>query len=272
MEEARGKMFKLVRVELRRQMILARSYIVSYTADHFFFVVGFLILAGLFNMATDGAYREEAPLLSLIGYLTWRVAAAIIREFVQALTDEARWGTLEQIWLSGCDLTRIILARAVVLVLFYTLRILLIALFIVPILQIPLGFPFHAIPGATLLYLLTLIAPLGLALTLIGLQLVYKNVEALAFPLATILLFLTGALSPLHDIPVLYMLSRFLPIAIGVDLMRELLVHGAPIQAVVLQPAFAALLLNSAIYLAAGCFVMNWARARVLAQGSLAHY
>jgi ABC-2 type transport system permease protein len=265
-------MFKLVQVELRRQMLLARSYIVSHTADHFFFVIGFLILAGLFNMATDGAYRGGAPLISLIGYVTWRVAAAILRDLVRAFAHDAQWGTLEQIWLTGSHPVSVILARAVALVLFYTVRILLIALFIIVILQIPIHFPLHILPGAALLYLLTLAAPLGLALILIGMQLVFKNVEALAFPLATILLFLTGALSPLADIPVLYTVSRFLPIAIGVDLLRELLVHGLPLRAVVFQPAFLALLLNSAIYLALGGLVMNWARTKVLAHGSLAHY
>lgn len=262
----------LVRTELRRLLLLGKSYTVSHIADHFFFVIGFLIMAGLFNIATDGAYTGKAQLSSLIGYLIWRVAAGIIRGIVESVANDAQWGTLEQIWLSGSRPISVILARDVALVIFFTVRVLIIALFIVPILQIPIRFPLHTLPGATLLYLLTLISPFGVALILTGLQLVYKNVEALAFPLATILLFLTGALSPLDGIPTLYTLSRFLPIAIGVDLLRDLLVDGTSFSTVVLQPAFLGLLLNSAIYLGAGWLVISWARGKVLAQGSLAHY
>lgn len=262
----------LIRTELRKSLLFSKSYPVQYVADHFFFVIGFLIMAGLFNVATGGAYTSQAQLSSLIGYLTWRVAAGIIRGIVGSVSNDAQWGTLEQIWLSGSRPMSVIFARVVALVAFFTVRILIIALFIVPVLRIPISFPLHTLPGALFLYLLTLISPFGVALILTGLQLVYKNVEALAFPLATILLFLTGALSPLDGIPVLYTLSRFLPISIGVDLLRDLLVDGESLSTIVLQPAFLGLLLNSAVYLGVGRLVINWAKGKVLAQGSLAHY
>lgn len=262
----------LARTELRRLLLLGKSYIVAHVADHFFFVIGFLIMTGLFNVATDGAYTAEAQLGSLIGYLAWRVSAGIMRGIAESVSRDAQWGTLEQIWLSGSRPISVILARAIALLLFYTVRIFIIALFIVPVLQIPIHIPLYALPGATLLYLLTLMGPLGVALILTGLQLVYKNIEALAFPLATIILFLTGALVPLDGVPILYTLSRFLPIAIGVDLLRHSLVEGIPFSTIMFQPAFLALLLNSAIYLAAGWFVIGWAKEKVLAQGSLAHY
>ncbi len=262
----------LVRTELRKQLLLGKSYLVAYTADHFFFVIGFLIMVGLFDIATDGAYTGQAQLSSLIGYLTWRAAAGIMLGIVESLSSDAQWGTLEQIWLSGSRPINIILARAVALTIFFTARIFVIALFIAPILQIAFHLPLYTLPGVTVLYLLTLISPFGLALVLTGLQLVYKNIEALTFPLGTILLFLTGALSPLDGIPVLYTISRFLPIAIGVDLLRDLLVEGMPLSAIVFQPAFLGLLLNSAIYLGAGWFVICWAKGKVLAEGSLAHY
>ena len=36
---------------------------------------------------------------SLIGYLTRRVAAGIIRGIVDRFPNDAQWGTLEQIWI-----------------------------------------------------------------------------------------------------------------------------------------------------------------------------
>src|SRR5690606_19261742 len=129
-----------------------------------------------------------------------------------------------------------------------------------------------ALPGVIFVYLVTMLSPFGVALILAGLQLVYKRVEALAFPLATILLFLTGALSPLDSTPSLFLLSRYLPIGIGVDLLRDLVVEGMPFSTLVRQPAFLGLFVNSAVYLSVGWFVMAWANRKVLEHGSLAHY
>ena len=265
-------MLNLMQIEFRKLILLGKSYFVQYIADHFFFVIGFLIMTGLFNVATDGAYTDKAQLSSLLGYLIWRVAAGIIRGIVGVMSADAQWGTLEQIWLTGSHPLSILFARVSSLVVFFTIRVFIIAIFIIPILQIPVRFPFHVFPGAILLYLLTLVSPFGVSLVLTGLQLVYKNVNALAFPLATILLFLTGALAPLNNIPTLYTMSRFLPISIGVDLLRDLLVEGESFYFIISQPAFLGLLLNSAIYLGIGLFIINWANKKVLSHGSLAHY
>jgi predicted trehalose synthase len=45
------------------------------------------------NVATDGACTGEAQLSSLIGYLTWRVAAGILRGIVGSVSNDAQWGT-----------------------------------------------------------------------------------------------------------------------------------------------------------------------------------
>ena len=265
-------LLKLTWLELRKLLLFGRTYLVQYIADLLFFVVGFLVMAGLFNLATQGAYDGVAQLSSLIGYLVWRVAAGIMRDVVDSVSYDAQWGVLEQIWLSGFHPLSLLLARTAALTLFLTVRAAVIAIFIVPILQIPLDVPLQNLPGALLIYLLTLGGPFGVALILTGLQLVYKNIQALAFPLATVLLFLTGALSPLSGIPVLYEVSRFLPLAIGIDLLREGLVQGISFTSLLTQPSFLGLLLNTAVYLGIGCLVILWAKGKVLEQGSLAHY
>lgn len=164
---------------------------------------------------------------------------------------------------------RLLFARNVALVIYYTLRVLFIGGVIMLLLRMPLP---ALSPGAILVYLLVFVSPFGLALTIAGLHLVYKNVDAITYPLTTILLFLTGALAPLDNVPALYALSRFLPLSAGVDVLREMLVQRETMLSVVAAPAFSQLLLNSAIYLAIGLLVFNWAHKRALADGSLAHY
>ena len=264
----------IISAEIRKLIVLARSYAVEYIADHFFFVIGFLVMAGLFNMATDGAFRGTAQLTSLIGYLTWRVAASVIRDLTDSVSVDAEFGILEQIWLTGHGFSQIVFGRFVAIIFFLTLRVLVIALFIIPILGIPLDVSLSAVPLTLLFYLLTFASPLGLALIMIGLQLVYKNVNALTYPLATVLLFLTGALVPLSPTatPWVYTLSRFLPISSGVDLLRAVLVEQASFMALVTRPLFYELLLNSAVYLICGLLVFQWAERKVLQDGTLMHY
>jgi len=258
----------LIQVEWQKKWQIARSYWISLLADQLFFILGFLIVAGLFDLVAAGNFDRWARLSALIGYLTWRVAGGCMVEIGASIAVDAQYGVLEQVWLSHVSPGRILFARSVALILFYSLRVLLMAVIIMPLLHIPL--PIR--PGVLGLYLLTLIGVIGLAFALAGLHLVYKNIDPIVMPLATILLFLTGALSSLEGIPILYPLSRFLPLSIGIDLMRSLLVAGHPLSQLITEPAFYGLLLNSAVYLFVGLAILSWAHIKARTEGSLAHY
>lgn len=265
-------LLNLIRIEVRREWLLSKSYWLELVADQLFFILGFLILTGLFEVATGGEYAGTAQMAALIGYLVWRVAGGCMADVTRSVETDAQWGTLEQVWLSGAELGRVLLARGISFIFYYSLRVLVLATIIGLVLRLPLTFTAADLPGAMLLYSLTLISPLGLAFLLSGLHLAFKNVSAITQPLATILLFLTGALTPLDGIPVLYALSRVLPLSIGIDLLRDLLVEGTSLHDILASGPFVALLINSALYLGAGLLVLLWARQKVLSDGSLAHY
>lgn len=265
-------MIRILRVELRREWLLSKSYGLELVADHLFFILGFLILVGLFNVATGDQYSGAAQLSALIGYLLWRVAAGCMADVTGSMADDAQWGTMEQIWLSGASPASVLFARGASTISFYTIRSLIMAVIILLILRPSFTFTVSNLPGSLLLYLLTMASPFGLALFLSGLHLAFKNVNAITQPLATILLFLTGALTPLDGIPILYLLSRLLPLSIGIDLLRDLLVEGAPLYEILTSWPFVALLINTIIYLGAGLLVLRWAYQKALDDGSLAHY
>ena len=267
-----GQMINLFRIEMRREWLLSKSYWLELVADQVFFILGFLILMGLFEVATGGQYTAEAKLASLIGYLVWRVAAGCMAEVTASVANDAQWGTLEQVWLSGATPAAVLFARGCALVLYYTLRSLIMGVIILLILRIPLTFTLPDVLGGILLYLLTLISPFGVALILSGLHLAFKNVSAITQPLATVLLFLTGAVAPLVGLPVLYVISRFLPLSIGIDLLRDLLIDGVPFTNILTSGPFVALLINSGLYLGAGLLTLHWSRRKALDDGSLAHY
>jgi ABC-2 type transport system permease protein len=263
-----GYSLGLVQVELRKKLQMLRAYYVELVADQIVFILGFLILTGIFELVTDGKYSQEAQLASLVGYLTWRVAGGCMRETTGSIAQDAKWGTLEQVWLSGNAPALILFARSAVLLIFYTVRVLVIGLIVILLLRIPI----HFLPGAILIYVLTLGSAFGLAFAIAGLHLVYKNVDAITFALASTLLFLTGAVSPLDGVPVLYPLSRVLPLSIGIDLLRMMLVQGVSLTELLATREFYYLLANLAAYLGAGLLILRWAQRRVLADGSLGHY
>ncbi|MFZ1397475.1 MAG: ABC transporter permease [Candidatus Promineifilaceae bacterium] len=258
----------LILAEWHKQWRIARSYWVTLLADQLFFILGFLIVAGLFDLISEGNFDGWARLSALIGYLTWRVAGGCMVEISGSVAVDARYGTLEQIWLSHYPAATILFARGIALIFFYTLRTLGMALIIMPLLQIPLPF----VPAVLPIYLLTMLGVQGISFGLASLHLVYKNVSPIVMPLGTILLFLTGALVPLDGIPILYPLSQFLPLSGGIELMRAIAVDNATLAQIMSRPQFGWFLLNTVGYVIAGLLLLRWAHKRAVTEGALAHY
>ena len=263
-----SQFIQLITAEWHKQWRIARSYWVTLLADQLFFILGFLIVAGLFDLISEGNFDGWARLSALIGYLTWRVAGGCMVEVSGSVAVDARYGTLEQIWLSHYPAATILFTRGVALILFYTLRTLGMALIIMPLLHIPLPF----VPAVLPVYLLTMLGVQGVSFGLASLQLIFKNVSPIVMPLATTLLFLTGALVPLDGIPILYPLSQFLPLSGGIELMRALAVDNATLAQIVSRPQFGWFLLNTTGYVIAGLLLLRWAQKRAVTEGTLAHY
>lgn len=262
----------LILLELRRELQRIRSYRANLIGDQVFFILSFLLVTGLFEVTTEGKYSHEAALASLIGWLTWRVAGGCMLEVSDAVAEEAQAGTLEQLWLSGASPAHILLARCVALVVYYTARVTVMAVIIMPFLRLSLQTGSGAWLAAPLVYLLTLSGAFGVTFTIAGLHLAFKNVEAITYALATVLLFLTGAIVSFSDVPILYALSRFLPLSIGIDLLRSVLVESRSGWVIFTSWAFISLLVNSLCYLLIGLITLNWAQRKALWTGSLAHY
>ena len=260
--------YYLIQAEVRKLIQIERSYWVSLLADQLFFILGFLIVTGVFDLVTDGNFDRWARLSTLIGYLTWRVAGGCMVETAVSVADDAQFGTLEQVWLSGESVSVILFARSCTFILYYTIRVILMALIIMPLLRIPV----IIMPGSIVIYLLTIGSAFGLAFAITGLHLITKNVESITMPLATALLFFSGALSSLEGIPILYEVSRFLPLSIGIDLLRTMLVEGTPFWQIAAGSEFYSLVANTAVYLIIGLFALKWAGNRAREAGTLGHY
>ncbi len=264
-------MISLIRVvvaEVRREFLRARTYWLEVVADQVLFTLGFLLLSGLFQLVAEGNYLAEAQLASLVGFFIWRVADGCILRTVDSISDDAQSGTLEQVWLSSISPQLILLARSLAILLYHTLRGLLLAAVLMFILRLS---PVLS-PGVLLVFALTQAGAFGVAFIITGLHLVYKNVSSLTVAISTALLFLTGALAPLDNVSQLDILSRMLPLTIGIKLTRQLVVEGMSMATVWQHPDLYWLLLNTLFYGLVGWLVMGWGQRLAQRDGSLAHY
>lgn len=262
-EYNRGKTF-----EARRQYQLFRTYWLNVLASQVLFTFVFLLLAGLSNVVVGGQFDRQAQLTLLVGFLTWRITTGYMEGLVESISADARWGTLEQIWISGRSLSQLLIARTVVLFGYFSLRVLLIGVVVIPLLRLPLYWRLDVLP----IILLTFTNIVGIALLLLACQLVYKQIAFLANPIGFLLFFLTGAFFPFEQGSTLNLIGRFLPLTDGIHLLRVMLIHNTPLPSLYWTPTFWLFLLNTIVYLLLGYGALTWARQRTLQEGSLAHY
>jgi ABC-2 type transport system permease protein len=259
---------RLVWAEARREVRHIQAYPVEFAADQALFLFGFLLLSGLFQIVAEGDYTAGARLASLAGFLTWRVADGCLLRIVNGLSNDAQWGTLEQLWLSHRSPQQVLLARSVVFLISYLIRVLIIAAIVVPLLRLS---PFLS-PAILLVFLLAQVGVLGVAFFIAGIHVVYKSVASLTLAFSTALLFITGALAPLSEGSLVYYLSRFLPLGAGIRLLQKMVVDGMSLPSLAMQADFYWLVGSAFFYGMAGWLVFEWGQRQARRNGSLAHY
>jgi len=261
---------RLLRAETRREFKHAQSYYFDVIADQVLFTLMFLLISGVIHLLLQGTYTDDAILVALIGFVTWRVADGCILGLTENISEDANVGVLEQIYLSAPLPEITLLTRGVVVFFYHSARGFLLALVVLVILRISL--PNSPIVSLLLVFGITQIGALGVAYIISGLHLVYKKTASITLALSTALLFLTGAITPLNNAPVLYVLTRFLPLTIGIELLRKIVFTDMSVVTLFAQTEFYLLILNSVTYGAVGFFCLRWGQNIARERGSLAHY
>lgn len=254
--------------ETRRELYRMRTYYVEFLAAQLFFGLGFLMLSGLFQLISEGQYSDRARLVSLIGFLTWQVADGCMIRTVRSFAEDAQWGTLEQVWLSALSPGLTVTARSFVLLCFNISRALLNGLILVAL----FGLAPILSPAMLVVFLLAQLGVFGLTFVIVGLHLVYKSVESITFVLSTALLFVTGALTPLDNAPLLSLIGQLLPLGLGVQLLQDLVLEPIPFATLFVQPQFYGLMIHSLTYALTGWLILVWGQRTARDHGCLGHY
>ncbi|PSB05350.1 ABC transporter [filamentous cyanobacterium CCP2] len=199
----------------------------------------------------------------IIGYVLWALMLFILGDIAGGLQQEARTGTLEQLFLSPYSASTVFLMRALsslLINLFINLSILLI---IIAFTGSQIAFPPTLFPPLVAVFM----GAYGISFAMGSLALLLKQVQQLLSVFQFALLFLftapvetwTGAAKTL---------GWFIPMAPGAGLLRDVMARGEGLN----WSSLVIALLNGAVYLSFGLFLFRFAERETKRRGKLGGY
>jgi len=252
--------------ETRKGLLLNWSYRFNTLAEIIsmtFIFIGILFFIG------DGELKADRMAPALIGYVIWFFAMSSITSMSFALTEEAQSGTLEQMFMGPSDSSVILLGRALATTLWGIFQIAVIGLALVLILRISLPLRWQGLP----VLILTVLGLTGLGFIVGGLTLVFKHVNAFAFTVQNLLLFVNGALVPVSRLPDwLATFARLLPTTEGIIVLRNVLLNAQSLRLAWDDGSLSYLTLHSLVFFGGGLLFFKWCEHIARSQGSLGQY
>lgn len=199
---------------------------------------------------------------SIIGFAMWTFAVGAYSEMSWGLLQEARDGTLEQLYLTPSSFRRISGYRVFASFLF---QFVLFIVFLI-IMMVTTGQYLYLDPGIIVLVGLTLLSVYGIGYVMGGLSLVFKKVQA-ANQILMFMFILFLVLPTITDHKIIY----FVPISWGNVLLNKMMVDGLSLFDLTLVE-HAILILNSFAYLVLGLIVFRFMENIAKKRGLLGHY
>lgn len=257
--------------EIRKRWQIAWSYRVTVLIDQVFFIVGFLLLSGLFeSVAEDQTVLQQKLIGSLLGYLTWRVAGGCMIDLTGQMADERQWGVWSQICLTQIGFKRLLFSRFLASFLYYTIRVVVMGVILLLLLRLNLSINGLVFVALTAIFLWVMVGAFGVSLIIVACDLRYPGSYRVTTTIATLLLFLSGAIYSVADIPVWRTLSYVLPFGPGIELMRNLLLNpGISTDGYSLVFWYTAL--NSLVYVVTGLMIVQLSYDAARRTGQLSH-
>ncbi|MBD1853227.1 ABC transporter permease [Leptolyngbya sp. FACHB-711] len=257
-------MLPLFFAELQRSWLQLRRYSSEVIGG----IIGTtIIFYGLFLSAkyiAGPAFQLGDRLDSIvIGYVLWTLMLFIQGDIAGGLQQEARTGTLEQLFLTPYGASRLFFIRALASLLLNLGINLTILLLIIVITGSKLAFPLTLIPPL----LAVLMGAYGLAFSIGSLALLLKQVQQLlsVFQFALLFLFTTPVETWTGS---LRFVGWLLPMAPGAGLLRSVMARGEGLNWASLTIA----LLNGALYLTIGLTLFRWSERETKRRGKLGGY
>ncbi len=250
--------------ELKRSTI----QLLRYSSEIIGGIVGTtIIFYGLFlstrYIAGPGLQFGDRLDAIIVGYVLWALMLFIMGDIAGGLQQEARTGTLEQLFLSPYSATVVFMSRAVASLLLNLTINLGILLLILLLTGSHLSFP----PILLLPLVTVLLGAYGISFAMGALALTLKQVQQIlsVFQFGLIFLFTAPVETWTGSMRIL---GWLLPMAPGAGLLRDVMARGLGLNGSLWLIA----LLNGLVYFSLGILAFRWAERRVKQQGKLSGY
>ncbi|MFO7992179.1 MAG: ABC transporter permease [Thermoplasmata archaeon] len=220
-----------------------------------------LFVLVFFGLQSFGATSETLE-GSIVGFALWIFAIIGFSELSWSLMEEARNGTLEQLYLSPVSFRRISGYR---IISSFLVNLIIILIFLFSM-MVGTGYYLNMNPGVLILIFFTLLSVYGIGYILGGLSLIFKKIQAV-FSIMQFVFIVLLILPVITDSPVIY----FLPVSWGTVLINKMMISGYSLFDLSLQ-SLGILFLNSTIYLGIGYLSFGILEDIAKDKGLLGHY
>ena len=204
-----------LRVTAEKRFALLRRYLLNTVIQVFAFALTFaLVFFGGQQFAPTVIQDSLGGLI--VGFFVWTMAAQAYNRVSKQVETEAKWGTLEQLYMSPFGIERVVFANSLFFI-FGSLGFGMVVLGVmVALSDTSLSVPLAVVP----LGLLTIFPVIGMGLALGGLSLIYKKIGAIT---GLMQLFLVGFISlPLQANP----LVAAVPLTVGTRVIETTMRAG----------------------------------------------
>jgi ABC-2 type transport system permease protein len=240
-------------------LVMMRRYlfdtVVGLIAVFLLFLVVFM---GLRTFMGDGLTTDTLDAV-IVGYIMWMFALLAYTGSANAIIDEAKQGTLEQLFMAPAGICRLLIVRmgagVITAIVFNSVLLLLAMLSTDRWLQIPYG-------QSLLLIVLGLPAVQGLGFAIAGIALVHKRVEAVS----SIMQFALIALVSLPAYP--FNSMSLLPFTAAASGVNQLVTQQAELP----LAWYGLIFVTSLFYLLLGVFIFKRFEAKAKSLNVLGHY
>lgn len=214
--------------------------------------------------------RLESPLL---GYMVWFFGMKAVDHMAFMLSEEARSGTLEQMFMTPAPMGVVMLGRCIGTLWVAAVQVGLVVTAIVLLLRMPIGFDPPTVARAVPVFGLTMVGLFGFGYVVAGVTIVFKQVSSLINMVQNLLLFFGGVMLPVENLPRgVELFARTLPSTQGIAVLRQVVFGGESLGDVWASGALPWLAVHAAAYFILGWVFYGWCEAVAKRQGSLGQY
>lgn len=213
--------FKIMKGEINKYILEMKNYYPDYIGNIFLTMLFFLI----FFSKIDIIENKEEGITLIVGFTFWFFSSNSISQMSMSISEEKQVGTFEQLLLKPISIEKILVIRTFCwnLVSLIIVTIIYILIFLIFNIKININFNIFLL---IYIYIITIISFIGIGYFLASCTLIYTKTASFSSIIEYILLFISGAIIPLEELPLgLLFISKLIPISHTIKIITSIILN-----------------------------------------------